>query len=65
MKARIGNIGASGRRRRLIGGAFWLVVGVVATALIVRTDARGWWYALLVIPFTLAALGYFQARAHT
>lgn len=62
---RVANIGSSGRRRRLIGGVFWLVIGAIATALVVSSRATVGWYALLVIPFTLAALGYFQARAHT
>lgn len=61
----IANIGSAGRRRRLIGGVFWLVAGAVSTAVIASAHARVWWYALLVAPFTLAALGYFQARAHT
>ena len=66
MKAgRVANIGTVGRRRRLIGGAFWLLLGVVGTGLIARAHARAWWYALLLLPFTLAALGFFQASAHT
>jgi hypothetical protein len=63
--AHVANIGARGRRRRLLGGAVWLVVGVIASAAMVMTHVRSAWYALLVIPFTLAALGYFQARDHT
>lgn len=62
---RVANIGVAGRRRRLVGGVFWLVIGAIATALIAGSHARTPWYALLVLPFTLAGLGYFQARAHT
>jgi hypothetical protein len=62
---RVANIGSAGRRRRLIGGVFWLALGVAATGLITRAHARSWWYALLALPFTMAALGYFQARART
>ena len=66
MKAtRVANIGAKGRRRRAIGGIFWLVLGAAATALMASARARVAWYALLVVPFTLGALGFFQARAHT
>jgi hypothetical protein len=62
---RVANIDARGRRRRLVGGAVWLVVAAAATATLVALRAREGWYALLVIPFTLAALGWFQARERT
>lgn len=66
MKAmRVANIGARGGRRRLIGGVFWLVLGAATTVLMASARATPGWYALLVVPFTLAALGFFQARAHT
>ena len=63
--ARIANIDARGRRRRLVGGVVWLVVAAAATAALVALRAREGWYALLVVPFTLAALGWFQARERT
>ena len=62
---RVANIDARGRRRRLVGGVVWLVTATVATAVLVALRAREGWYALLVVPFTLAALGWFQARART
>jgi hypothetical protein len=62
---RIANIGTAGRRRRFIGGVVWAVVGAVGFGIIARAHARLGWYALLVLPFTLAALGYFQATTHT
>lgn len=62
---RVANIDASGRRRRLVGGVVWLVVAAAATATLVALHAREGWYALLVVPFTLAALGWFQARERT
>ena len=62
---RVANIDARGRRRRLIGGAVWLVVATIATAALGIARARSGWYALLVVPFTAAALGYFQAREKT
>jgi hypothetical protein len=62
---RVANIDERGRRRRLIGGVVWLGIATVATAVLSSLRARDGWYALLVVPFTLAALGYFQARERT
>jgi hypothetical protein len=62
---RVANIDARGRRRRLISGVGWLAVAVVATVTLTALRGRDLWYALLVVPFTLAALGYFQARERT
>jgi hypothetical protein len=61
----VANIDARGRRRRLVGGVVWLVIATAATAALVALRARQGWYALLVVPFTLAALGWFQARERT
>ena len=61
----VANIDDRGRRRRLIGGVVWLGIATVATAVSSSLRARDAWYALLVVPFTLAALGYFQARERT
>lgn len=59
------NIGARGRRRRALGGIVWLALGLVALVLLrVRHAPRGASLAL-VVPFTLAALGWFQAREKT
>jgi hypothetical protein len=62
---RVANIDARGRRRRLISGVVWLAVAVAATVALTALRAGDLWYALLVVPFTLAALGYFQARERT
>jgi len=62
---RVANIDALGRRRRLISGVVWLGVAVVATVTLTALRVRDLRYALLVVPFTLAALGYFQARERT
>jgi len=62
---RVANIDDRGLRRRLIGGVLWLGIATVATAVLSSLRARDGWYALLVVPFTLAALGYFQARERT
>ncbi len=64
-EGRVANIDARGRQRRLIGGVVWLVVATAAAAALVALRARDGWYALLVMPFTLAALGWFQARERT
>jgi len=61
----VANITDRGRRRRLIGGGVWLAVATLATVALGTLHARAGWYALLVLPFTAAALGYFQARERT
>ncbi|HEY2378477.1 MAG TPA: hypothetical protein VGH98_21030 [Gemmatimonadaceae bacterium] len=62
---RVSNITERGKRRRLIGGLVWLGIATITTALLSVTRASAWWYVLLVVPFTAAALGYFQARGRT
>lgn len=61
----VANIGEPGRRRRVIGGAVWLVIATITTMLLNARHARDGWYLMLLVPFTLAALGCFQARART
>ena len=61
----IPNIGERGRRRRRTGAAVFLIVGVaaaIAMTVLHEPPASG---IILFIPFTLASLGYFQAREHT
>ena len=61
------NIGAAGRRQRLVYGAILLAIGIAAAALLVTgvggvsRGAR----LLLFLPFLGAALGLLQARDHT
>jgi hypothetical protein len=63
--ARAANIGAAGRRRRLLLGAAALGLGVVALAVLLVADVdRGWRLALLA-PFWVGALGVLQARGLT
>jgi len=62
---RVANITARGQRRRLIGGVVWLGIATLATAVLRFSHAGDYWYALLVVPFSAAALGYFQARERT
>lgn len=59
------NIDLRGCQRRRTGGIVWLLIATAATIALVVLRARAGWYALLVVPFTLAALGYFQARERT
>jgi hypothetical protein len=59
------NIGARGCRRRRMLGYGWLGVGVLGTVALGVSARPAWLALLLVVPFTMAALGWLQARAHT
>lgn len=61
----VANIDDRGRRRRLTGGVVWLVIAAAATLTLAALRVPNGWCALLVVPFTLAALGYFQAKERT
>lgn len=61
----IPNVSARGRRRRLASGIAWLAVALAGAAVLLLAGARPPVLAILVIPFTLAALGWFQAKAKT
>jgi hypothetical protein len=60
----IPNIGAPGRRRRQRSALVWMIVALVAGVVLLRHAPAGW-FLLLFVPFTLAALGWFQARERT
>jgi fatty acid desaturase len=60
----IPNIGERGRQRRQRSAIVWMVVALVAAVVLLRHAPAGW-YLLLFVPFTLAALGWFQARERT
>ena len=62
---RIANIGAGGRRTRLMFGMVALAVGAVIAALLVAIDAPRIWRLPLIVVFYVAALGIFQARDKT
>ena len=62
---RIENIGHRGIHRRRMGGIVWLVVSLVAAALLIAFGAPRAWRLTLVIPFALAAIGLLQAREKT
>jgi hypothetical protein len=59
------NLGASGRRARLIGGAALLAVGLAASAALQLAGADRGLRLLLFLPFLGGALGLLQARDHT
>jgi uncharacterized membrane protein len=62
---RIANIGAGGRRKRLMFGIVALGVGAVIAALLVAIGAPRIWRLPLIFVFYVAALGVFQARDKT
>ena len=61
----IPNIGASGQRRRRLGGLFWLLLALASSAWFLVHDVPLAWYVALLVPFTLAAIGELQARQKT
>jgi len=63
--SRIANIGAGGRRKRLVFGIVALAVGAVIATLLVAVDAPRIWRLPLFLVFYVAALGIFQARDKT
>jgi hypothetical protein len=62
---RVANIGAGGRRKRLMFGFVALGVGAVIAVLLVAVDAPRIWRLPLFLVFYVAALGIFQARDKT
>jgi hypothetical protein len=65
MSDHVANIGASGARRRRIGGAVWVVVSIVLFGVLIATHRSNAMRLLVFVPAFLAALGFFQARAMT
>jgi hypothetical protein len=61
----IPNIGAVGARRRRAGGYVWIAVATVAAVALFATHAPRSWRLLLVLPLTLSAVGFLQAREKT
>jgi hypothetical protein len=62
---RVANIGAGGRRKRLMWGIVALGVGAVIGALLIMIGAPRIWRLPLFLVFYVAALGIFQARDKT
>jgi hypothetical protein len=65
MPDRIANIGPRGARRRRRGGIVWLIVAIVALAVLVVRGAPRDARLVLAIPIGLAATGFLQARQKT
>jgi hypothetical protein len=61
----VANIDERGAARRRTGGVVWFAIAIAAAVAMELLRARDGWYALLLVPFTMAALGYFQARERT
>jgi hypothetical protein len=61
----IPNIGPRERRRRLIGGAVSLALGVIAAALLLGFGAQRAWRIVVFLPVWAGALGLFQAKERT
>ncbi len=59
------NIGASGRRQRLISGGVLLAIGLVAGVGLWAAGADHGLRRLVFLPFAGAAIGLLQARDHT
>jgi hypothetical protein len=59
------NIGPREQARRRATGAIMFVIGVAAAIVLVGTGSSRWLRMLLIIPFWLSMLGFFQARAKT
>lgn len=65
MTPTVSNIGPSGRRRRYLMAGTLLVVGAGLTlVMVVAGIGRGYRLAA-ALPFAIASLAFFQARAHT
>jgi hypothetical protein len=59
------NISATGRRQRLLMGAAFMTLGVLAGVGLVAAGAPRGLRLLLFVPFAAGAVGILQARDHT
>jgi len=59
------NIGPNQRLRRMLVGTGALLAGVGLLLVLLNADAPRPWRLLLVVPFWVAELGFFQARERT
>ena len=59
------NISAAGRRHRLLIGAAFMAIGVLAGVVLVALGAPRGLRLLLFLPFAAGAVGILQARDHT
>jgi len=65
MTPTVRNIGPAGRRRRYLMAAVLLVIGAALTLVLVVSGVGRGYRLAAALPFALAALAFFQARAHT
>jgi hypothetical protein len=65
MTPAVRNIGLAGRRRRYLMAGALLVVGVAFISLMAVAGLPRGYRIAAVLPFAIAALAFFQARAHT
>jgi len=63
--ARIANIGARERRKRLAFGLAAIAAGVLIAVLLILIDAPVLWRIPLIFLFYVGALGFFQSRDKT
>ncbi len=61
----VGNLGPKGRRQRRVLGVVFLLLGLAGLAWVAFTDPPLAPRFLIAIPFFVAGLGLFQARAST
>lgn len=61
----LANIGPKERRKRMTFGVIAFGASLLMLAALVATGQSRWLRVLLVLPFTMAGLGYFQARDKT
>jgi hypothetical protein len=59
------NIGPRERRRRLVGGFFFLGIAICVGGSLIVFDAPRPWRLLVFLPAWAAAIGFFQVRAKT
>jgi hypothetical protein len=65
MTPTVRNIGPAGRRRRYLMAGALLVVGAALTMLLAVAGLPRGYRIAAALPFAIAALAFFQARAHT
>jgi hypothetical protein len=61
----IPNIGPGERKRRLVGGFFFLAIAVCVGVSLIWFNAPRPWRLLIFLPAWASAIGFFQVRAKT
>jgi hypothetical protein len=59
------NIGPKERHKRLVFGVVFLAVGIATAATLVVVDVPRPWRLAVFLPFSMGAVGVFQAREKT